>query len=348
MKPSHLVHLAISCLLSTASLIKELPSTGQELALLERSTHTSVAVIHQFPHNTWIENLAIRPNGQVLVTTLTSPDLYLIDPFRAGRSVLVHSFSDHLCLLGIAELQPDVFYVITGNYSQRTNANPSGAWDVYSVDMRAPQPKIGLSGHFPDAILLNGMAVLNSRAGFLLIGDAGAGIVYRLNVHTGAIAVVLDDPLMKPPRGGPVGIDGLQIRHSQLYWTNAGQGLLIKTPLYADGRAAGPSTMLMKGLEMDDLALDTTGDAFLAVTYRNEIVKWSSGGDLGGTNTVIRTSQGNLVGPTACKFGRTLRDSQMLYVSTNGGLKAGNGSRTPGGTLSRVDLGYLMNLPRTS
>lgn len=336
MKASHLVNLAISCLLSAAFPIKDLPSNGQELALSERTALSSVAVIHQFPDNTWIENLAIRPNGHVLVTTLTSPDLYLIDPFHAGRSVLVHSFPDHLCLLGIAELQPDVFYVIAGNYSQKTNANPPGAWDVYSVDMRAPGPKISLSGHFPDAILLNGMAVLNSSAGFLLVGDAGAGIVYRLNVHTGAIAVVMDDPLMKPPSGGPVGIDGLQIRHSQLYWTNAGQGLLIKTPLSADGTAAGPSMILMKGLEMDDLALATTGDAFLAVTYRNEIVKWSNGGDRGGT--VIRSSEGKLVGPTACKFGRTLQDSHMLYVSTNGGLRAGNGSRTLGGTLSRLDL----------
>ena len=169
--------MVITCLLSAASIIKGLHSNSQELSLRKRSTLTSVVVIHQFPHNTWIENLAIRPNCQVLVTTLTSPDLYLIDPFDAGHSVLIHSFSDHLCLLGIAEIEPDVFYIIAGNYSQRTNSNPLGAWDVYSVDMRFPRLRIALSAHFPDAILLNGMAVLNSSAGLLLVGDAGAGTI---------------------------------------------------------------------------------------------------------------------------------------------------------------------------
>lgn len=65
--------------------------------------------------------------------------------------------------------------------------------------MRAQPLRISLSAHFPEANLLDGMAVLNSENGLLLVGDAGAGVVSRLNVHTGETAIVIDDPNMKPP-----------------------------------------------------------------------------------------------------------------------------------------------------
>lgn len=78
--------------------------------------------------------------------------------------------------------------------------------------MRAKPPHINLSAHLPEANLLDGMAVLNAEGGLLLVGDAGAGVVYRLNAHTGEIATVIDNPTMKPPAGAPVGIDGVQVR----------------------------------------------------------------------------------------------------------------------------------------
>jgi hypothetical protein len=38
-------------------------------------------VVYQFPTKpTWVENIAVRPNGQLLVTLLTSPEVWLINP----------------------------------------------------------------------------------------------------------------------------------------------------------------------------------------------------------------------------------------------------------------------------
>lgn len=270
---------------------------------------------------------------------MTSPDLYLIDPAHP-QPVLIHSFTNHLSLLGIAELRHDHFYVIVGNYSQPTNTNTPGSWDVYHVDMGSQPPHIALSAHFPESNLLNGMAVLSAREGLLLIGDAGAGVVYRLDVDIGDIAIVIDDPTMKPPAGAPVGIDGVQIRNNNLYFTNAPKQMFVKIPLKRDGTAAGPAEVLATGLEIDDFTFDTRGSGYMSITFSNNIAKLQSGvsGAANVSDASAVASITALAGPTACKFGRLPSDREMLYVTTNGGLGIADGSSKPGGTLSRLNI----------
>ena len=266
---------------------------------------------------------------------MTTPDLYLIDP-SSPQPVLIHSFTDHLGLLGIAELRHDNFYVIAGNYSQPTNTNTPGAWDVYNVNMDVHPPAVKLSAHFPNAILLNGMAVLNASEGLLLlIGDAGAGVVYSLSADTGAIKVVIDDPTMKPPSGDPVGIDGVQIFDNTLYYTNPYQQSLFKIPLRADGTAASSAELVATGWEVDDFAFDNVGNGYMAITFSNEIGQVQNPG---ANMSIVAGSPSQLVGPTACKFGRMPQDKDMLYVTTTGGLGIGDASVKPGGMLSRVDM----------
>ncbi|KAL8669688.1 MAG: hypothetical protein Q9168_005730 [Polycauliona sp. 1 TL-2023] len=294
----------------------------------------AVDVVHQFPNNTWLENLAVRSNGQVLVTVLTTPDLYQVNPSN-GKATLIHRFTNHLSLFGIAELGNDIFYVIAGNYSQPMSTNTVGAWDVYRVNMGVTHNRVTLASHFPNAVLLNGMAVLNAKTGLLLIGDAGAGVVYRLNVNTGVKTVVIDDPSMKPPAGTPVGIDGLQVHKNTLYFSNANGGTFNKIPLRAVGTAAGPVVVLTRDLDIDDFTFDKLGRIYLTVTFSDEVYRL----DVGSTTPhVIAGPSSKLDGPSACKFGRTGADRNTLYVTTNGGLGVADNSSHPGGTLSRIEV----------
>lgn len=266
------------------------------------------------------------------MTLVTSPDLYLVDPSKPDP-VLVHKFSNHLSLLGIAELEHDKFYVVAANYSQPNNHNTPGACDVYQVDMCKSPPSVALVAQFPDAVFLNGMAVLSKRDRLLLVGDAGAGVIYRLNAKTGDIAVVMDDPLMKPPKGAPVGLDGVQIRDKNLYYSNAPLGLLVRTPLCANGTAAGPAEVILRDVEIDDFTFDEAGRIYLAVTFGNMIKRLT----IGDTNaTAMAGPSSVLAGPTACKFGRGKSSSNILYVTTNGGLGIADASKMPGGTLTRI------------
>lgn len=93
--------------------------------LLDKSDLHPTRLIYEFPNRTWVENLAIRANGQILVTILSSPELYLIDPFK-GMAVLVHTFPYALSLFPVTEVTPDIFVVSSSNYTISSNFSQSG------------------------------------------------------------------------------------------------------------------------------------------------------------------------------------------------------------------------------
>ena len=80
-----------------------------------------------FPNNDQAENIKPRLNGQILVTINTSPVLYQIDPFRTQVGSIIHTFHGYTSLFGIVELQPDVFYLIAGNYTGAPESVPYGS-----------------------------------------------------------------------------------------------------------------------------------------------------------------------------------------------------------------------------
>jgi hypothetical protein len=61
-----------------------------------------VHVVHQFLLGTWVEHYAVRSSGKFLVTLLTIPDLFPVDPRGIYEPQLIHSFSRHTSLLDIA------------------------------------------------------------------------------------------------------------------------------------------------------------------------------------------------------------------------------------------------------
>ena len=79
----------------------------------EQEQHRPLHLIHQFPAGTWIENLAIRSNGEILATDDTHPRIYQVDLTRTHEAVVVHEFTGTPSILGIVESSPDVFHVCT-------------------------------------------------------------------------------------------------------------------------------------------------------------------------------------------------------------------------------------------
>jgi hypothetical protein len=85
--------------------------------------------VAQFPNTTWVENLAVRSNGSLLVTLLSAPELFQVDPAGKGQQPqLVHQFSNITSLTGIAEVEKDVFAVAGGNVSLATLASTKGSF----------------------------------------------------------------------------------------------------------------------------------------------------------------------------------------------------------------------------
>lgn len=97
-----------------------------------RDIHTqTVRNITQFPDGTFVENIAIRSNGQALVTLLSAPELHLVDLDHGGCPHLIHQFPEVTGVLGIAEVEDDVFAVIAGNFSLTTLQGTQGLYSMY-------------------------------------------------------------------------------------------------------------------------------------------------------------------------------------------------------------------------
>lgn len=92
--------------------------TSLFLAIATNATgRTTLRTVYQFPNPTWVENLAVRSNGHLLLTLLSTPDLYQLDP-NSGSTAgakLVYHFPEYTGLCGIVEIENDVFAVVAGN-----------------------------------------------------------------------------------------------------------------------------------------------------------------------------------------------------------------------------------------
>jgi sugar lactone lactonase YvrE len=164
-----------------------------------------------------------------------------------------------------------------------------------------------------------------------MAGDIRTGEIYAVNVDTGASAVTIDNSSAAQTAPavtygfGSVATDGLRVRDTELYFSNVGRGTLVRVALNPDdGTPAGEAQTVAQSLssldQWDDFAIDCTGNAFITT---------------GGSNTIQRvTPQGNVAvvagdlnstavaEPASARFGRRSDDSNVLYVTTAGGMVA--------------------------
>jgi hypothetical protein len=302
-----------------------------------------IRTLHQFPKPTWIENLAIRPNGQLLLTILTSPDLYLLDPSQPSQPILIHSFSGYLALLGITEVENDVFYIGAGNFNLSTFDPGAGSYAVWEVDMRHFSPadpsasgaQIKKVVDIPEAVFFNGLETLSGSS--VLVADSARGSVWEVDPKTGKYDIFAEVPEMKPPKEGmPVGINGIKIHEGYLYWTNSGLQFFCRIAIGEEGKVKGEAEIVKQELFSDDFVFDDRGNAWLAQNVFNTIGVLRTDGSV--VTTAGKPDELTVAGPTACRFGRGPEDKHILYVATTGGIGAPiNGTESEGAKVVAVD-----------
>ncbi|KAL0258216.1 hypothetical protein SLS55_007389 [Diplodia seriata] len=295
---------------------------------------TSSRMVYQFEDGTWVENLAIRQNGNLLVDLVDRPEIYQIDPNGNGSSPsLVYRFSGVTSVFGIAEISTDVFTVVTGNFSLSTFAATQDSFGVYQVDLSGSETGVKKIADLPEAEFLNGMTTLNSNS--VLVSDSQAGVVYRVDIATGEYELVLDDATMKPPSNAsiPIGVNGIRILGGYLYYQNLFAKLFCRVAIDSTtGKPTGPYETLATNAYADDFAITDQAVAYAANGFENEILKITTAGSV---EVVAGSLTSTLVeGATSAMFGKTSQDSSVLYVTTGGGLAAPiNGTYTEGGKI---------------
>lgn len=297
--------------------------------------------IHNVPGPQNLENLAVRHNGDILVTSATSSSLHQVSPTKSSPSIRIAEIPGVISLFGIAEMEKDVFYVIGSNLSAlAVSPGSTGVWKVDMRNFRATQDgtirqpaEISMVTLVPSANLFNGMCRLAPNdTSNLLISDSAAGTVTKLNVETGAYETVIQDPTMAISATGlPIGINGVHVHRGTLFFTNFNQGLFAKVPIsLSTGLATGPVEVVANVPSGDDFALSRDGTkAWIAINGQNTLVQV----DIPAKTARIAANSTLLMSAAAVALGRTYSDHSSLYIT---GAAIVNGTAV--GHVVRADL----------
>jgi putative intracellular protease/amidase/uncharacterized protein YciI len=300
-----------------------------------------VTTVHAFPVNTFIENIAVRRTGQLLLTVHNKGELIQLDPNSEAEPCLVHVFSTGVC--GIVEVQDDIFYISCGTIGEK------GSWAVYKVDMSpfiadtagSVQSPAKITQHVdvPDALFLNGSALLSYLTGTILLADSILGAVYSVDVQAATVKLWLQHEALGKVTDNPMmpGVNGIKFHNGYLYLSNTDARKFLRASVTSTGDATGMVEVVQENLNVDDFCFDSDGSAYLTTHVFQSLVKLRSNGRrvrlAGGPEDAI------VSGTTAAAFGRTSRDRTVLYVTTTGGMSNPVAGKIEPGRVLKLDVG---------
>ncbi|AXC12001.1 hypothetical protein ACPOL_2688 [Acidisarcina polymorpha] len=142
-----------------------------------------LSTVAYFPHKYFLENLAVRQDNSILVTVANHHELWFVPSVTGEQTVtpvLLFTFAEVVC--GITEVEPDIFYIATGNFYTTHEAY------LHRLDLR--NWRVGASVQ-PEMVLqlpalargLNGSCLI--APGVLLIADSFASLIWRIDLPPG-------------------------------------------------------------------------------------------------------------------------------------------------------------------
>jgi hypothetical protein len=298
------------------------------------TAHAKLTTVATFPEHFFLENLAVRADGSILVTVLNHKQLWYVPVPNGGQPVtpaLVHTFDDFA--MGIVEAEPDIFYIST--------AGPAAALE--RVDMRGWVPGAPVKHTrvltFDRPAGLNGACLLAPRV--ILLADSLAGLIWRVDLAedglTATASVWLQHHAMDPDPDngltsalGPLpGINGIRYaaRTNVVYFTCSARKLFMRVAVDQATHMPMGEPEVVADIAADDFCLDeNAGVAYLTTHVNNTIVRVpiEPGADAAAPSVVAGdpfTEQ--LVGPSSAAWARGPADyGRIAYVSTDGGHTA--------------------------
>jgi hypothetical protein len=301
-----------------------------------------------FPERYFLENLAVRADGSVLITALLQQELWLVPDAPSGlvaSPILVHRF-DHP-VTGIVEVEPDVFVVsLTDGYT--THESHLARIDLAGWSPGDPvAPEIIFT--FDERVrAVNGSCLLGP--GVLAVADCFAGLIWRVDLREDgrratarvwlAHDTMADDPdseVAPPPQPGVNGVR-YSARTGYLYYTSTAQQVFMRVrvdPATLD--PAGGAEFVAAVDNADDFCLDE--DAGFAYVTRHRANTLDRVPLTPRHGSEVRHLAGDpfdelLVGPSSAAWGPgSGAYGRVLYVTTDGGTTS-----PPDGVVRRAAL----------
>lgn len=210
---------------------------------------------------------------------------------------------------------------------------------VANVKLQGLPEPVSLIANLTNVVLPDGVATLPYDPSIVLVADAAQGVIWRVNTATGEYAMTINDPTFKPTDEVPLGVNGIHILNSELYFTNLATNSVGKLTITKEGSATSTIQVLTtRVLAADDFALSDDGVVYAAGAN----TLWQVSAD-GHTVAFVGDPNSTVVqGITSARFGRTALDKDVLYLSTQGGLlEDPPGSAVHGGQLLAVNVNAI-------
>jgi hypothetical protein len=288
--------------------------------------------IAEFPKGYFLENLAVRADGSILVSAMNKSELWLIP--APGEQLPVHPILMHtfeLMTLNIVEGERDVFYLTASDiYKTRTSR-------LYKLDLSDWKPGDELSPEllleFPEPkVAVNGSCLVDPK---LLLVAGATNLIWRVDLPveggkaSARIWLAHDNMKNRPGEKKPEqpGVNGIRYaaRTGFLYYTSTSQQLMMRVPVNPSTfEPAGPPEFVAGGRYWDDFVLDEDAEVAYVTTHRENTIDrvWmrADGNREGFAVVAGNPFSEELVGPSSGAWGRGSTDyGRVAYFTTDGG-----------------------------
>ncbi|KEY64693.1 hypothetical protein S7711_02892 [Stachybotrys chartarum IBT 7711] len=308
-------------LLNSAALVAGLVGLVQPTVAAADPTQPTVRQLYELP-NVFIENIAVRANGDLLLPTFDQGRIYTANPSNETSPPEVLTQVDgSTALLGIVEVSTDVFVISGGIFDPDLFAMEPGSMRLTLLKFNNcgntshSTPAVQTVAEVPDAGVLNGITALPSKKHVILGADSTSGNIWRVDTLTGHADIAFyDEELAVGPSGAfNLGVNGLKARGNYLYFTNTSKNRYGRVQIDEDGNKIAEAEIIADwgtstSSGPDDFALDSEGNAYTA-HWPGSLIKVTPEGE----QTIIVNDV--LVNPTSAVFSR---DGKIIYMATSG------------------------------
>ncbi|MEH2023408.1 SMP-30/gluconolactonase/LRE family protein [Nostoc sp.] len=257
-------------------------------------------VIASFPVNTFLENLAIAPDGTIFVSNHEVGKIVRITPD------------------GNQQIHATVEGKVSGLAFTANGGLVTTGWNADSIPVVSLVTSDGTVETLltlPDAIFLNGITPLSDTQ--YLTADSYRGAIWLIDVAQHSGSIWLEHPMLARSSSENVtpAANGLKRFGDFLYVSNTEKMLLLRIPL-GIGDEPGEPEIFVEQTNIDDFAFDVEGNLYGATHIYNSVVRIASDR----STTIIAQAEDGVIGSTAVAFGQGKDDRTAIYVVTNGGM----------------------------
>lgn len=279
-------------------------------------------VVKTYGEGVWFESVRAGVDGTLYLAANIGLDFNRSDYYRDAHGEVIARRPDgsEQVLFKTPKGSAAGVFAVTddGVLYMTSHGATSGIWRI------TPDGQGTLWARLPRGAWPNGLDF--GPDGWLYSPDSSLGLVWRIDPASGKAEVAVEHPSLRARRFIALapGANGLHFIGHDLIVTVSDSTEVLRFRMDATGRFAAPE-VLATGIPGDDFAIGTDGSLFVTTHPYNTLVRIAPDG----RRSIIADARQQIVGATDATFGRTEKDRDVLYVTTDGGAFNG-GPRTRG------------------